>query len=408
MRSIVRPLFLALVSFLLCLNTAAWCQSKTFVYTANALDGSISSYNLNRTTGALTPTGGSPFPTNFPDYLAATLSGRYLVSSGGQGSDCGLTTFSINHTTGALKFAHGYQQIGSVLFQCTQIISDPTGTTLYADGGIQSTVNNSVTSVAVLDALRVNGDGSLTQLGQPFAFPGGTNLSSADGPVAVDPKGRWVFAILPNQNVETLFAIKRNSNGSLGAEVSSVNITAQKCNNSIALPTIAIDPQGKNLFLSCDGIPSASFNGLQVYEINQTTGALSRVESFATRSMFEGLSSDRNGWRIFATSDESNLVEVLGFNRPTHAIAPLNGGITHKTGAQPNGVAVDPSNRFVYVTNGSFCFSAQIAEGTCTNHSSANISGYFFNFPKGTLTPLRGSPFSSRPGTRSLTFVTVP
>lgn len=408
MRCIFRPLFLAVVSFLLCLSAAAWGQSKTFVYTANALDGSISSYNLNQTTGALTPTAGSPFGANFPDYLAATLSGRYLVSSGGQGADCGLSTLSINPTNGALKFSHGYQQIGAVLFQCTQIVSDRAGTTLYADGGIQSIVNNSVQSEAVLDALRVNSDGSLTQLGQPFVFPGGTNLSSADGPLAVDPKGRWVFALLPNQNVETLFAIKRNSNGTLGPEVSSVNITAQKCNNNIALPTIAIDPQGKNLFLSCDGIPSATFNGLQVYEINQATGALSRVESFATRTKFEGLSSDRNGWRIFATSEESNLIEVFGFNRFTNAITPLNGGITHRTGAQPNGVAVDPGNRFVYVTNGGFCFSAQISEGTCTNQSSANISGYFFNYPKGTLIALHGSPFASRPGTRSLTFVTVP
>ena len=407
MRFILRPLLLAGVSLLWCLSITAWSQSQTLVYTANALDNSISAYHFNSTTGALTQISGSPFQANFPDYLASALSGRYLASSGGEGADCGLTTFSINPTTGALKLAKDFQQIGSVFFPCTQIVSDPAGTTLYADGTIQSTSNNTVTSSAVLDALRVNSDGSLTQLGTPFAFPGGAN-SSAEDPLATDPKGRWVFALLLNQSTETLFAIARHSDGSLGGAVSSVNITDQKCNDNFVLPTIAIDPQGKNLFLSCDASPSADFTGLQVYEINQTTGALSRVASFATRTKFEGLSSDRNGWRLFATSEESNLVEVFDFDRFTQAIAPLNGGITYKTGAQPNGAAVDPSNRFVYVTNGSFCFSAQIAEGNCTNNSSANISGYTFDYTKGTLTPLPGSPFPGRPGTRSLTFVKVP
>jgi 6-phosphogluconolactonase (cycloisomerase 2 family) len=407
MLSSLRVLSVAAVSFLLCLSTAAWSQSKTFVYTANALDDSISIYSFNSSTGALVPSGGSPFPANFPNYLTAALGGKYLAVSGGECPSCGLQTFSINTGTGALKFSHAYEQIGSVIFQAAQIASDASGASLYADGSIQANSGNTVTCTAVLAALRVNSDGSLTQLGTPFAFPAGT-ACSAEGPLAVDHQGRWVFALVPNQNTETVFTIKRHSDGSLGPAISSVNITGQKCNNDIDLPTIAIDPQGKNLFLSCDATASAGFTGLQDYEINQTTGALSRVESFASRTMFEGLSSDRNGWRIFATSEESNLIEVFGFNRPTHAITPLNGGVTHKTGAQPNGVAVDPGNRFVYVTNGGFCFARQVAEGNCTDQSSANISGYSFNYTKGTLTALPGSPFPSRPGTRSLTFVTVP
>ncbi len=407
MHSSLRLFSVAAVSFLLFLSTAAWSQSKTFVYTANALDNSISIYTLNTTTGALVPSGGSPFQADFPNYLAGALGGKYLVSSGGECPGCGLETFSINPTTGALTFSHAYEQIGSVIFQAAQIASDASGASLYAEGSIQGNSGNTVTCTSVLASLRVNSDGSLTQLGTPFAFPAGT-ACSVTGPLAVDHLGRWVFAIVQNQNSETLFAIKRHSDGSLGSAVSSVNITGQKCNNNNALPNIAIDPQGKNLFVSCDAIASASFTGVQVYKINQTTGGLSRAESFATRTMFEGLSSDRNGWRIFATSEESNLIEVFRFDRTTDAITLLNGGITHKTGAQPNGVTVDPANKFVYVTNGGFCFARQVAEGNCTNTSSANISGYAFNYTQGTLTALPGSPFPSRPGTRNLTFVTVP
>jgi DNA-binding beta-propeller fold protein YncE len=174
------------------------------------------------------------------------------------------------------------------------------------------------------------------------------------------------------------------------------------------LPNIAIDPQGKNLFVSCNPLGAATFEGIQVYGINQTTGVPERIYSFATQHLFEALSSDRQGWRVFATSEETNLVEPFDFNRNVDAIQLLNGGILYHTGSQPNGVAVDPSNRFVYVTNGSFCFPKQIANGNCTNSSSGNISGYAFNYTQGTLTNLPGSPFPSGAGTRSMIFVQVP
>jgi hypothetical protein len=69
---------------------------------------------------------------------------------------------------------------------------------------------------------------------------------------------------------------------------------------------------------------------------------------------------------------------------------------------------VDPSNSFVYVTNGSFCFPKELANGNCTNTSSSNISGYSFNYTQGTFAALPGSPFASGPGTRSMLFVTIP
>jgi len=201
----------------------------------------------------------------------------------------------------------------------------------------------------------------------------------------------------------------RQSNGALAKEAATpVNLTQQHCSTNLVAPLIAIDPQGKNLFISCDATATAAFNGIQVYEINQTTGALERVDSFTTRTTLEALSSDRQGWRVFATSEESNVIEPFDFNRNVDKIELLNGGVQHATGSQPNGVAVDPGNRFVYVTNGSFCFPKQVANGNCTNSSSGNISGFAFNYTEGTLTKLPGSPFPSGAGTRSMVFVKIP
>ncbi|HET9364338.1 MAG TPA: beta-propeller fold lactonase family protein, partial [Candidatus Angelobacter sp.] len=378
----------------------------TYAYTANTLGSSISIYKLNTTTGALTQTGGSPFQNDSPAYLAASASGKFLVVSGGQCPACGLQTFAITPTSGALTFSHSYDQIGSVLFLVGQIASDATGNTIYAQGSIQS---GGVVDGAI-DALHVNTDGSLIQVGTPFDFGEGVD-ASGEGPLAVDPKGRWVFAIITDSNTQQqlLVEIPRNTDGSLGNVDSSVSLTVQKCNNNAVLPLIAIDPQGKNLFVSCnsDG-GAATFTGIQVYGINQTTGQLSRVDSFATAHLFEALSVDRQGWRLFSVTEESNLVEPFHFDRNTDQLALLNGGILYHTGSQPNGVAVDPANKFVYVTNGSFCFPKQIANGNCTNTSSGNITGFSFNYTQGTLTTLSGSPFPSGAGTRSMIFVTVP
>src|SRR5579863_10553700 len=123
---------MAAVSFL-SISIAASAQT-TFVYTANTLGSSISIYKLNTTTGTLTATGGSPFQADSPAYLAPAAAGKFLVVSGGSCPFCGLQTFGINPTIGALTLSHSYEQIGSVDFLVGQIAQDTAGTTIYTQG----------------------------------------------------------------------------------------------------------------------------------------------------------------------------------------------------------------------------------------------------------------------------------
>src|SRR5262249_48266781 len=88
----------------LALTTAASAQT-TFAYTANTLNRPISIYKLNTLTGALTQTGGSPFASDTPAYLAAARGNKFLVVSGGQCPGCGVQTFAINPSTGALTLS---------------------------------------------------------------------------------------------------------------------------------------------------------------------------------------------------------------------------------------------------------------------------------------------------------------
>lgn len=53
-------------------------------------------------------------------------------------------------------------------------------------------------------------------------------------------------------------------------------------------------------------------------------------------------------------SEETNLVQLFDFQSQRDAIQLLNGGIFYHTGAQSDGVAIDPSDKFAYGTNGNF------------------------------------------------------
>lgn len=66
------------------------------------------------------------------------LQAEILVVSGGQCPGCGLQTFAIDPSTGALTFSHSYDHIGAVSFQATQIASDAGAATIYAQGPIQN------------------------------------------------------------------------------------------------------------------------------------------------------------------------------------------------------------------------------------------------------------------------------
>lgn len=77
-----------------------------YVYTYNTVGTtSISALTINATTGALSQVSGSPYTTNNSDYFAANLaidpSGSFLYASCSSGS-CGVLGFNIDGTTGAL------------------------------------------------------------------------------------------------------------------------------------------------------------------------------------------------------------------------------------------------------------------------------------------------------------------
>lgn len=71
--------------------------ANNVLYVSNSMDGTISGYMIDATSGVLTPIAGSPFAINAA-AMAANSTGSFLYTSGVKG----LQIWSIDLTTGAL------------------------------------------------------------------------------------------------------------------------------------------------------------------------------------------------------------------------------------------------------------------------------------------------------------------
>src|ERR1700722_5897711 len=80
-----------------------------FVYTANSDDSSVSMFTINQTTGVLTPTTPASVstlvanePYSSPGFLTVDPSGRFLYVTASLSEDAAVFMYNINQTTGAL------------------------------------------------------------------------------------------------------------------------------------------------------------------------------------------------------------------------------------------------------------------------------------------------------------------
>jgi hypothetical protein len=264
----------------------------------------LSGYSINPTNGTLTPVAGSPF--SFPastvlQGLAAAPNGLFLYAA-----DAGrIDGFSVNRGTGiptaipGSPFASGTN---------AQLVVDPSGKFLYASdddppGGIL--------------AFTIDSSGALTPVsGSPFVIPGQTVSNSR--PLGIVDNGSFVYAALADSNQIAAFSIDSGTGAITPVPGSpfpagddptvltltnnflyAVNWTDGSISgygvnpgNGVLAPipgspfgsdgsTLAADPSGKYLYVSLSV-------GIQVYNINSVTGALTLGPA--------GISNDGSLW----------------------------------------------------------------------------------------------------------------
>jgi YVTN family beta-propeller protein len=315
--------------------------------------GYVSMYTINPTTGALTSVG-PPVPTNdeFTDAVTVDPFGKfaYVASSGDVWDidDGSLLTYSINPTTGALTATTGgIVDTGGngIPGLYNSVALDPSGKFAYApDGGafpegsfggspsvsmfgVDSTTG-ALTSIGVI-AAGTGPDSVTVDPAGKFAYV--TNLSSNDvsiytidvttgalastGTIAtgtaplsivVDPSGKFAYVANSGSNDVSMYTI----NATTGALTSIGTIavgTGPDC--------VVVDPSGKFAYVANFGS-----NDVSMYTIDVTTGALTPTGTIAAGQSPTSIAIHPSGKFAYVTNSASNNISMFSIDTATGAL----------------------------------------------------------------------------------------
>ena len=172
-------------------NTIVVEPSGKFALVANQAGNSVSVFNINATTGALSHAAGSPFVLasgSSPTSLALGAGGKFVYTSGGTTTNRKINALSLNATSGALTALAGSPL---AITSDHDIGSDLAGSFLY------STVGSTLGAYAIDQS-----SGALTAVaGSPFAA--GTATQS----MATDRANKFVFVANRGAGTVSVYAL---------------------------------------------------------------------------------------------------------------------------------------------------------------------------------------------------------
>jgi 6-phosphogluconolactonase (cycloisomerase 2 family) len=258
--------------------------SNKFLYVADQNIDSISLFNIDSTTGALTEVqprialssaGGVGLS---PAVLTMDNGGQFLFVGNQATTD--VWVFSIG-SSGALTFASSARMGGA-----------PGGMTLSASGNL---LYVSVPTVSAIYAFGVNG-GTLTQVGTPFVVSGGV------GTPAVDPNGNFLYVPNPSTNTVTVLRIQSDGSLTFGSGAFATGTTPVAA---------ATNPTGAYVYVANFGATN-----LSQFQVDPTTGALTALSTSTAGTGTEPLSIviDPDAKFAFAVNQQSNSVTEFTFN----------------------------------------------------------------------------------------------
>jgi YVTN family beta-propeller protein len=255
--------------------------------------GSVSTYTINPTTGALTSTGviyGTGGDFCCFNSVAVDTSGKfaYVVNENAGGSPGDVSMYTINATTGALT-STGTIAAGT---GPVSVAVDPSGKFAYVVNGIYGSAGS--VSMYTIDATT----GALTSTG---TIATGTESVS----MAVDPTGKFAYVANWGSNDVSMYTI----DGTTGALTSIGTIPAG------TYPSfVAVDPTGKFAYVT-----NFSSNDVSMYTIDGTTGALTSIGTIAGSNP-TSIAIHPSGKFAYVTNSASNDVSMYSIDAATGAL----------------------------------------------------------------------------------------
>ena len=215
-----------------------------FVYTANSDDSSVSMFTINQTTGVLTATTPASVSTmvpgellSDPNFLTVDPSGQHLYVTALLSNGAAVFIYNIDQTTGFLTPASpALVPTDGIPFQ---VVVAPNGKFAYVVNNFSGgTMTNGVAEYTVDSTT-----GVLTQTTQGAAAAG-----NAPTAIAVDPTSRFAYVVNRNANNVSMYTINQNT-GNLALNSSASNPAATIATGTQPF-RITFDPSGKYVYVT--------------------------------------------------------------------------------------------------------------------------------------------------------------
>ncbi|MGA2694871.1 MAG: beta-propeller fold lactonase family protein [Terriglobales bacterium] len=284
--------------------------SRNLLYVANTADSTISLFNVNSTSGALTEVLPRTSTGLTPVSILVNSAGTFLFSINQISSN--ISVFSIDSGTGALKaisgspFAINPRPVSAAI--------TPSGKFLY--------VNNP--NISLIYAYSISSTGALQSVaGSPFSVVTGT-LG-----MAIDPGGKFLFAANSSANTVSVFSI----NGSTGALIAAPESPFTAGTGPISL---AVSADSNYLYVDCLG--SSNLYAYSIASNGVLTQLLGSPYGAGTQPVF--VATDPSDKFVYVGNQSGNT--ITEFSVDTGSGELTGTGFTATMAAAPSSMTVWP------------------------------------------------------------------
>jgi 6-phosphogluconolactonase (cycloisomerase 2 family) len=269
------------------------------------------------------------------DYIYLATSGATTGCAGGQ-----IETFAVDSQSGAVRKAQPPVCSGGITPVALAV--SPGYSNLY----VANSGDSSVVHFAVAD------NGILTQKDK-------VTLSSSPVSLAVNAGGNELFVASGSGGVATL-TVYSLSNGTIGSVTSQQTLTIPGFAGDSVVPTgVAVLPDGAAVYVTAydsaaynpGGPVTSAANPGWIFGFNVNSGAVAPTGGSPYKAGVKptALAIDPTGRFVYVTDYASNQLIGYGVNSGEVLSFLLNGPF--KSGFEPSSVAIDPRGKFMYVSN---------------------------------------------------------
>jgi 6-phosphogluconolactonase (cycloisomerase 2 family) len=344
---------------------------NTWTDPRNNNPGDISAYTINPDTGNLTSAPGAPFAAGtVPFAISLDTQNQILYAINNISND--ISTFSVSPTTGVLTGLHtapGYPTSGAFGGGFSVLVNPQAPDFVYA-GSDQA-------PDGLVDLFTASAGGVLSA-------PDPTAAGNDPEYMALNPSGTLLFVPEVFDNDIIVYSI--GVNGVLTPVPGSPFPYSLPGGNS-GPAAIAVSPTASYLYIA--GLFNATVTPYS-YDDSGTLTPLGPPYTFGTGAGTgvippgDGLAIDPTGRFVYVTSPVDNTITEYAISAQTGLLTPV--GTPVATGAGPSDVKIEPSGHYLYVSN----------------YTDGTISEYVIDPSTGILTEDHSSPFQSGIGVQSI------